>query len=276
MKGLFCSLAFTLGSLGVQAQSTTQVIDNKKVVELSKTGLGADIIIGLINTSATKFDCGLNEVVALKTDSVPDKVISELLKHCNSQKLAESTEMNTNDPVQRHESGIYVYDKNELRKLYATVVTAQQSGGFAQALASQMSYGLAQSGSKAQLSGESANVRSSQESVFYFYFEDSGQKLGSTNWWFSLATSPNEFSLIKLTRQKNTREFTVGTSDAYTQRTGIDEKQKIPFTFSEVKKGIFKVSTKVPLLLGEYGFIYSATIPGAQKNDKVFDFSIAK
>lgn len=98
----------------------------------------------------------------------------------------------------------------------------------------------------------------------------------AANWWFYNATSPNEFTLITLKPVKQNREFRMGKSDSYTSSVGIDEKQKVSFTFEEVRPGIFKVWTREPLKPGEYCFLFSASVPGAYTNNKVFDFSVPK
>jgi len=257
---------------------TEEVLDNKKVVELTKSNLGDELIIGLFSSSTCNFDCSISSIVQLKKDGVSEKVISEMMKRCDSQKNVMKKEMDFNNPSDMHEPGIYFYvqegNTNVLRKLYTTVITGSQSGGFGTALAQHFTYGLAKASKKSSLDGVTANVKGKSGSVFYFYFEGSSQNSNLSNWWFTNATSPNEFALIKLEVKDQHREFKYGTSDAYTSKTGVDEKQKIPFTFEEIGKGIFKVTPKNTLTAGEYCFIYSATVPTAYTNDKVFDFSI--
>jgi hypothetical protein len=262
---------------------SADVIDNKKIIEMTKSGLGADVIISFINSSATNFDCGMSAIIALKKDSVAEKVLVELMKRCSSQQNTEKRIANTNNPLEKHESGIYYYQKNgtpsefELKKLYTTVISGQSAGGFGAAIAQGATYGLAKSSIKSELSGSTANVKLSQIGEFYFYFDASTVETNNMNaWWFRTATSPNEFSLIKLKPKGKVREFKMGTSNAYTAKTGIDEDQKISFKFEETSPGIFKVLTTKPLPPGEYCFIYSSAIPSSYTNDKVFDFSIIK
>jgi hypothetical protein len=258
------------------------VIDNKKLVELTKSGLGSDIIIGFINSSPTNFDCGMNSIIALKKDSVTEKVLVEVMKHCSDKQNSVAKAVNTNNPMEKHEGGIFCYQykdttsEYELKKLYTTVVSGQSSGGFGAAMAQSYTYGLAKTSVKSEISGASANVKLLSSGIFYFYFDAPSQTNTPGAWWFHTATSPNEFSLIKLKVKKDVREYKSGTSNAYTDKTGIDQDQKIAFTFEEVSPGIFKVIPSKHLPPGEYCFIYSAAVPTMYTNDKVFDFSILK
>jgi hypothetical protein len=262
-----------------QAQSTTETIDNKKVAELSTLKLGDDVVIGLLHTSPTNFDCSINSILKLKSDNVSEKVIAEILRICSTS--SSTTNADPNNPNTKQPSGIYILQhdasnkKDVLKKLYATVVSGQKSGGFGEALLSHYTYGLSKNSIKAQISGANANVKCNEPNTFYFYFESNNQNLDNANWWFYKASSPNEFSLIRLKVKGGVREFTKGTSDAYTQKTGIDENQKIPTSFEEIKPGVFKVTTNEPLQAGEYSFVYSSAVPTNYLNDKVFDFSVA-
>jgi hypothetical protein len=259
------------------------VIDNQTLVSLTKSGFGADVIIGYMNTSPTNFNCSMSALIALKKDSVPEKVLVEVTKRCSSQNKAAETVANSNNPLEKHDGGIFCYQlkdssiEYELKRLYTTVISGQKSGGVGAAIASSYTYGLSKSSVKAELSGSSAIVKLKSTGVFYFYFDATTQDVNNAStWWFRTATSPNEFSLIKLKSKKDVREYKMGTANAYTEKTGIDQDQKIAFTFEEIKPGIFKVIVTKPLLPGEYCFIYSAAVPSMYTNDKVFDFSITK
>lgn len=274
---LFALLSALVAFHATHAQ-TSETIDNKKLVELAKASLGDDLIIRFIQSSPTNFDCSITAVLKLKKDGVSEKILEEVMKTCSNSKTTKSDESNNTNPLYTHPSGIYVYEPGEtgytLKKLYATVVTKEKSGGLGKAFASAMTYGLAKSSASSAVNGPTANVKCKSTSEFYFYFAATTQSASFTNWWFSLATSPNEFTLLRLDQKKNTREFKTAKTDSYSYQSGIDENQKVQFTFEEVKAGIFKVKPKGSLKAGEYSFIYSATVPSQYSNDKLFDFSV--
>ncbi|MEO8769981.1 MAG: hypothetical protein ABI402_07845 [Ferruginibacter sp.] len=257
----------------------SEVIDNSKLIEFTNQKFGDDLIISFIKSSQTNFNCSNDDIIALKKQNVSEKVLVEVMNICGSSKAKKEDSENVNNPVYKHPSGLYVYEnwntETILQKLYATVVSNERRGGAGQAMASRFTYGLAKSSATVQINGEEANVKIKTGSDFYFYFEPTEQP-NLANWWFTKASSPNEFTLIKLKQKRNNREFTKGKSDSYTYQTGIDEDQKIQFDFEEVKPGIFKVKPKSNLKEGEYCFIYSASVPSQYSNDKVFDFSVIK
>ena len=281
MKHFIKLIAMTIALVSVYATQaqTSEVIDNKKLVELAKAKLGDDLIIGFIQSSTTKFDCGMTAILQLKKDGVSEKVLAEVMKVCNINKTTKTDESNNNNPLYVHPSGIYIYETGDtgfiLKKLYATVVTKEKAGGLGKGLLSAVTYGLAKSSGTVAVNGPTANVKCKSSSEFYFYFDVANSQNNSlTNWWFSLATSPNEFTLLKLDQKNKSREFKTAKTDSYTYQSGIDEDQKVEFTFEEVKPGIFRVKTKSTLKEGEYSFIYSATVPSQYSNDKMFDFSV--
>jgi hypothetical protein len=298
-KTILMMCLFTLIN-SIAFSQASEIVDNKKVVELSKEKLGDDIIIGVIESSQTNFTCGINAILQLKKDSVSEKVIQVIMKHCNSSKITKIDERNKNNPLEKHPSGIYLYTTEDtakiLKKLYPNVITQEKSGGFGHLIAKGLTSGLINSAKKAQINGANANVKCIGSTEFYFYFvagstdmslaeapnnnpnsnvniNNTGISL-SNNWWFTKAISPNEFTLIKLDENRKNREFKIGKSNDYATSVGVDEKQKISFTFEELQNGIFKVKTNEPLGEGEYCFFYSSAVPQAQTNDKVFDFSV--
>ena len=101
-----------------------------------------------------------------------------------------------------------------------------------------------------------------------------------SNWWFATAISPNEFALVKLTEKKDSRSFETGKSSSgggYSgSSSGIPEKVKVPFEYTEVAEGIYSVTFKQSLKPGEYCFVYASAAPDRYSNNKVFDFGIVK
>src|ERR1035438_5248976 len=77
---LFCCLLLlvTLSSPFLRAQDTE--ITNVRVVEMTKLGLGDDIIIARIKTGACKFALLDNDLAGLKKANVSDKVIAAMLE----------------------------------------------------------------------------------------------------------------------------------------------------------------------------------------------------
>lgn len=272
-------ILFLLFSFPAFSQTNQDVLTNETVTTLFKKGLGSSIIINKIKSSKTAFDVSTEALIKLKEEGLPDDIVSEMIESASKNKTEV---VNLNDPLTRHNPGIYFFNPNDadkaLVRIDPTVVSAGKSGGFGQALANSYSYGLANIKTTSVISGPNAHKQLSGNSItFYFYIQAENSNMGrsgASNWWFTTASSPNEFALVKLDQKKDSRQFDTGKSNAYGSSVGIDEKKKIQFNYSEVAEGIFKITITGDLKPGEYCFIYTGATPSMYSNDKVFDFGI--
>jgi len=273
---LLALIAF-LFSFSVSAQNKQDILTNETVTTLHKKGLGASIIINKIKTSKTTFDVSTDALIKLKEDGIPDDIVSAMIESADKNKVEY---VDLNDPLSKHRSGIYYYNPTDslkaLTRIDPTVVSSGKAGGLGQSLAYQYSYGISNMKATSVLSGPNAQKQISGKSVvFYFYLERGNSQLnnvGAMNWWFATASSPNEFALVKTIQKKDSRQFDTGSENAYGSTVGIEEKQKVRFTYVEVADGIFKITISGDLRSGEYCFIYTGATPSMYSNDKVFDF----
>jgi hypothetical protein len=182
-----------------------------------------------------------------------------------------------NNPKDMHEPGIYYYKQNEAKpelvQLEASVYSQNKSSG---AIGSALTYGIAKVKVSVTLDGKEAQMQlTDKQPVFYFYFDVTGNPLSQTsNWWFSAATSPNEFLLVILAENKKTREVTTGSANISGSSVGVDDKNKTAFKVEKIGRGIYKVFFEKPLS-GEYCFMYAGSVPtGFASMNKVFDFGV--
>lgn len=77
---LFCCVLVmcTLSFLGIRAQDSG--ITNARVIEMTKLGLGDDIIIARIKTGNCQFALSDNDLAQLKKANVSDKVVAAMLE----------------------------------------------------------------------------------------------------------------------------------------------------------------------------------------------------
>lgn len=83
LKGIYfcCSvllLGAALNSVGVALPQ--EELDNARIMQLTKMGLGDDIIIAKIKTGNSKFALGDSDLAALKSANVSDKVVAAMLE----------------------------------------------------------------------------------------------------------------------------------------------------------------------------------------------------
>ena len=112
--------------------------------------------------------------------------------------------------------------------------------------------------------------------IYFDEHQSSELSLKATNWWFSTASSPNDFVLVKLESKKMKRELEIGKVNLYTGNSiGVDDKSIIKFDIEPLSETEFKVSPVWLLEPGEYCFYYQGIVPvGGFSNQAVFDFSI--
>jgi hypothetical protein len=94
---LFCTvLAF--GSLVAKSQSSIESdVDNARIIEMTRKGLGDDVIIARIKASATKFDLSDDDLANLKKAGVSDSVVAAMIQ---STELASAKVKIDGNPVQ--------------------------------------------------------------------------------------------------------------------------------------------------------------------------------
>lgn len=265
LKKIFSLLLGTLFPLLVYAQE--EVLTNKSVLDMLDLGFTSDVIVGKIQTTKSSFDTTVEALKDLKEKGVDNAIIIAMM---HSQK----TEREKDNKSKR--TGIYVKVGNEYKKIYPTVF----SGSKTNTLGAALSYGLADAKIKSTLSGEhSQNQIHSKSPEFYFYFDSSQTSelsLRATNWWFAVASSPNEFVLVKLKSKGRKREMDIGKVNIYAGNSvGVDEKNVIKFEIEVINDNEFKVIPTCFLEPGEYCFYYQGIVPvGGYTNQAVFDFSI--
>jgi hypothetical protein len=272
----FIVIFFILVGFNCKAQQI-EVLSNESIVGMYSKNLPVSIIIGKIKSSKNNFDINTEALISLTNNKLPEEIINAMVEAANDISK-HVVKFDPNNPMDMHESGIYYSKKNgdkpELVQLEPSIYSQNKSSG---ALASALTYGIAKVKISVTLDGKDAQLQLTEtQPVFYFYFDLTGKPLSQTsNWWFSIATSPNEFILVKLSENKKTREVTTGSANISGSSIGVDDKNKAVFKVEKIAPGIYKLFFEKPLS-GEYCFMYAGNVPsGFEQMNKVFDFGIA-
>lgn len=266
MKKIITTIALFLSILSFSQETIT----NETVIQMKDLGFEDNTIIEKINTSDVKFDTSIAELSKLKKAGISSDIISLIMK-----KSRHNTKSKT---------GIYYTTSDGKQKLVQPSVF---SGSNTNSAANKLVSGLINAKKRAQLPKvKSNNVINSSTPEFTFIFNpattevdnlqtNQGNQAGFLNWWFRVASNPNEFVLVKLTvkERKNLREVIIGKKSWISSSDGIDPKYALPFSINEIESNKFKV---VPENLepGEYCFIYQGQVPQGRSNQSVFDFSV--
>lgn len=285
--------AWALVAAGCAALMATtahaETLDNGKVVQLVKVGLGDEAVIAKIKASATQFDVSTDALVELKNSGVPSPVIAAMIDASSGANVSNNAAMSSDsaDPKVPHPSGIYVLGSwlAEAKMLVIDPTTSNQTktGGF---LGYALTGGIASMSFKTVVPNARAHVvTQAGKPTFYFYFDQANRSLSggaaSSFWMNGAVTSPNEFSLIRFDVKSDRREAKVGKFNIGGAKAGVMDKDRIPFSYTQIAPGVFEVTPDTSLPDGEYGFIYSASTGGGvgmagmgATTSKIFDFSI--
>ncbi|RZK20387.1 MAG: hypothetical protein EOO86_04490 [Pedobacter sp.] len=288
-RWIFTGLFIAFFSATLSAQTKSEVITNQSVISLVKAGLDKSIVIATINSAESKFDLSTAGIISLKKQGVHGDVISAMLTKTSGVKASGSS---SNAPPAEKPSafgnldpGIYFADPNgKYTQLEPSVFTQSKIGS---GILTGLTYGIAKTKAKAVLSGPVANLKfAGGTSVFYFIFpKNAGGNIGNEgnqNLWYSNATSPNEFMMVKFksvnTSKQKIREVVTGSFGTYSGfSSGIPEESKESFRFEKISSGVYKIYFDNQLAAGEYAFIYAggtAAGMGTTPAQRAFDFSI--
>ena len=256
---------------------------NADVLLLIDAGLGEEAVIAKIETEEGDYQTDIDTLLALRKQNVPSPVIAAMVKKSSSEtKLSDSSP----DPLVPHYAGVYLMDdwspEARMYKIDPTSSTQTKTGGI---LGYAITGGLASASVKAVIPGEEARYSSPKDRpVFYVFLDGSnGNQSGTFSTGFGSALqSPNEFSLVRLTSKKGRREARIGSMNIAGAKSGVMDKDQIPFTYERVAEGVFKMVPEIPLADGQYGFVFAVTggsgpgLTGTAGGARVFAFGIGE
>lgn len=248
------------------------------VMQLSSMGLGDDAIIAKIKSENATFDLSTDEMIALKQKGVSSPVIAAMLSA--SANAEPEYSLDSPDPMIPHPAGLYLLTGTgadaQMQRMNATVSNQAKTGGiFGYALTG----GIASASVKVAIQNETAQVQASTKPVFYFFFDEANDAAMSNAWASgqnTVVASPAEFTLIELKQKKGRREARVGSMNIAGAKTGVMDKDRIPFHYDLIRPGVYEVKADAVMEPGEYGFIFSLGSAGTAgaMTARIFDFSV--
>lgn len=285
---LVCLLVFSFVlAADVNTLAQDEIMTNAEVINLSKAGLSKTIIVDKIRTSKSKFDLSTDALIKLKQAGISDDIVGAMLAAKTGTSAMNTTTNATNnmsgsaagdpnDPMSPHGYGLYLFEeKDGVRKMTQMTpnISAQnRTGG---SWTSSMTYGIGKVKTKANLPGTAASLQLTNPApVFYFYLDT---KSGGLNTSSGIPSTPNEFTLVRFNVRSDNREITIAKSNAFGAKGGLSDEYVVQFAAESVGDGIFKVSPKVTLKNGEYGFYLinsGGSNASAAVGAKFFDFGV--
>ena len=263
--------AFSIGSAHAEPLTT------ELVVELAKTGLGDEAIVAKIKSEGTVFDLSTEQMIDLRKQGVSSAVIAAML---SNKPAAQPMSLDSPDPSVPHPPGVYLLtgsgDTAKMQRIDPTVSNQAKTGGI---LGYALTGGLASASIKVVIQQEVARNRGTSSPQFYFFFDEASNATTNSSWasgMNTVVTSPAEFTLIKLTRKSGRREARVGSMNIAGAKTGVMDKDRLPFEHRLVRPGVYQVNVQQVLAPGEYGFIFSIAGGGSggAMTARIFDFGV--
>ncbi|TFU01314.1 hypothetical protein EUV02_13550 [Polymorphobacter arshaanensis] len=268
--------------------SASEVLTNETILKLLGVGLSNEAIIAKIHSSKTAFNLGTDQLIELKKAGVPSPVIAAMIEP-QAGAASAAPQFSTDSPMPNvaHFPGVYLMGPpGPDQKMKRIVATASNQAKVGNIWGYALTMGIASMTVKVTIPGAHARVQAGAgKPVFYFYFDESmplALQSGQSTVWSSgngnLVTSPSELSLVRFDQEKDRREAKIGSVNIGGAKTGVMDKDRIPFDAEMIAPGIFKVTVNADLTPGEFGFI-QATGAGSMAGNgagsaRVFDFSI--
>lgn len=272
--------------VGAASPLHAEVLTNDSVLQLAEVGLGDEAVIAKIGNSQNSFDVSTDALIALRKAGLSSAVIAKMIDAGSIAPVKAVTALSIDSPDPRvpHPAGVYLLADwqadPKMAVINPTTSNQTKTGGF---LGYVMTGGLASMSYKTVIPNAQARAQAPVlRPVFYFYFGQPGSdgEVGSF-WLAGTVASPAEFSLVQFKVKKDSREAKVGSFNIGGAKSGVMEKDRIPFTFSMISPGVYKVQPDIDLESGEYGFLYSSSTSGGPglsgggaTTARIFDFSV--
>jgi hypothetical protein len=263
-----------------------ETLTNATIISLVKSGVGDEVVIAVIERSEARFDLSTQQIITLKKQGVSPTVIAAMIRAndsgggpANVSKPPVAAERNSGASSTAPASlgtirspGVYLLAGSKFLRIDPSASSQLKTGGM---LGAALTAGIAAASMKAVIPGENARTKTNETMPqFYFYFGSGGQDAGGSSWAAAgTPTSPNEFSLVRLTSKNGRREAKVGKMGLTGAKIGVMDKDRVEFTYDEVRPGMYSVRPNAALAQGEYAFIATIGTGGAM-SARIFDFTV--
>jgi hypothetical protein len=237
---------FAFGILWAQ-----DVLTNESVIKLVQSGMSEDLILNVIRQQPGTYSLGADQLIALKTAGVSEKVIAAMLgKVSGKEAAAPGAKAPSSETKLPAEPAVYYRKGAEWLPLIAETVDWKSTGG----MKNFVSAGIVKKDLKGSLAGiNSRNLVSADNEVIIVPPQ---------------GVSVNDYLLIPMKGEKGKREFQVkpaGRNEAVAR--GAEE-----FGLEKVGDNHYRVVTTRPLPPGEYGILPLSSVGSETGMSRMFTF----
>jgi hypothetical protein len=278
-KTSFLILAILLASLCAAQDSASlhQRLTNNDIITMVQAGLSDGVITTKIratsasNPASTSFDTSAEGLKALKAGNVSEAVIEAMINPVPAQPtvITNGGAMTLDPSLPPPEVGVYWRDVTRYVRIEGQALSQTKIGGKA---GSMFTYGFRGLHWDAYVNGPtSSHILKERRPVFYLYVPDGG--------------SSSDYSLIKLDKKSNRREFQIGSLSGKMGggKAGLKPDKEIAFGSEHVGIRTYKVTLDQDLQPGEYAFFMATGEQvestgrqgtGGAMTGRIYDFSL--
>jgi len=231
----FCAQAIVVIAIGVAQTALT----NDAIIKMTKAGLGEDVIVSSINAQPGKYTTGADDLIALKSAGVSDKVITAIVSKAaaaGSMPALTSAPMSPTaaaGPV--NEVGVY-YKKGDTWADLPPEVVNFKTGGVLKTVGT---VGIVKGDVNGHVNGAHSKTAVKSPAALLVYTSE--------------GVAITEYQLLRLRDNKDSREFRTVTGGVM-HVSGGATRDLIPFESKKIAPRTYEV-TLPNLGIGEYGLL---------------------
>jgi hypothetical protein len=208
-----------------------QPLTNDSVLKLSKAGMGDETIVSMINTQPASFSLNTDDMIALKSGGVSEKVIGAMLLKNTGATASQASAGSS--PV--HEIGVYFKRGNDWVDLEPEVVNFK-TGGVLKSIATD---GIVKGDVNGNIKGPASKTRIDTPVEILIYAPE--------------GVASTEYQLLLLRVSGNAREFRTVTGGVF-HKSGGASRDAIEFDAKKIASRTYSLSLS-KLRPGEYGLL---------------------
>ena len=233
------ALALLLATIPAHAQKP---LGNSDVLKLHSAGLGDDVIVTTISSSPGQYALSTDDLIALKKAGISDAIVSAMLrKNSGAAPLATATKTASGDasgiPAGVTDAGAYYQDTTGQWQEITPEIVNYKTGGVLKGLATG---GIVKGDLNGNINGKSSKLPlHSPVNIILYLLE--GQ-------------SPNEYQLLRMHQNSNSREFRSKTGGIVHQSTGAN-RDAVEFEPKKLAPRVYQITLPADIGKGEYGIL---------------------